>query len=165
MDQGRCHAPSRVSGNARRPPQPSQFAEEVRRGVAESNCARRIKRHPLGQGGTHRGIFTRKTNKQNLPANPLLVQGGESPIAPSCPRNEGSIISIDGKTVKLTHLNKVYWPEEKFHQARPGDLLPRHGALHAALLEGSSAVAEPPPERDSAARAFTRRTSSITRTG
>ncbi|MCI0423520.1 MAG: DNA ligase D [Acidobacteria bacterium] len=47
------------------------------------------------------------------PANPLPVQGGGNLIAPSLTRNAGAI-SVDGQTVKLTNLNKVYWPEEGF---------------------------------------------------
>ena len=41
-----------------------------------------------------------------------MSKEGETPSS-SCPQKRGSI-SIDGRTVKLTNLNKVYWPEEKF---------------------------------------------------
>jgi bifunctional non-homologous end joining protein LigD len=80
-------------------------------------------RPPLDKGGLQGG-FPRTTNIEKPPPdpllvqeggslskNPLLVQGGQSEL--KLPTKEG-VISIDGRTVKLTNLNKVYWPEEKF---------------------------------------------------
>jgi bifunctional non-homologous end joining protein LigD len=73
--------------------------------------AKESKRPPLDKGGLQGG-FPRATNKQKPPPNPLLVQGGGKAEL-KLPTKEGPI-PVDGRTVKLTNLNKVYWPEEKF---------------------------------------------------
>ena len=66
---------------------------------------------PLDKGGLQGG-FPRTNNKEKPLSDPLLVQGGGNAVL-KLPTKEG-VISIDGRAVKLTNLNKVYWPEEKF---------------------------------------------------
>jgi bifunctional non-homologous end joining protein LigD len=68
------------------------------------------KRPPLDKGGLQGGL-PRTTNKENPPPHPLLVQGGRKSDL-KLPAKDGSI-SIDGRTVKLTNLSKIYWPDEK----------------------------------------------------
>jgi bifunctional non-homologous end joining protein LigD len=66
----------------------------------------------LDKGGLQGGV-PRTNNKEKPPPDPLLVQGGGKTAELKLPTKEGSI-PVDGRTVKLTNLNKVYWPEEKF---------------------------------------------------
>jgi bifunctional non-homologous end joining protein LigD len=65
---------------------------------------------PLDKGDDKGG--SPRTNRKEMPSSsPHLVQGGRNSELKLL-KNEGDI-SIDGRTVKLTNLNKVYWPEEK----------------------------------------------------
>lgn len=67
-------------------------------------------RPPLDKGGLQGG-FARTNNKEKPPPSPLLVQGGGKAEL-KLPAKEGSV-PIDGRTVKFTNLNKLYWPDEK----------------------------------------------------
>src|SRR5262249_37877575 len=50
---------------------------------------------------------------RKTPAKALSQQTSQSPLAPGSTRVEGTI-SLDGNSVKLTNLNKVYFPDEGF---------------------------------------------------
>jgi bifunctional non-homologous end joining protein LigD len=67
---------------------------------------------PLDKGGLQGGVPP-KTNNLKPPPDLLLVQGEGKSNELKLPEKDG-VISIDGRTVKLTNLNKVYWPQEKF---------------------------------------------------
>ena len=49
-------------------------------------------------------------------------------------RRESVKAKIGGKLVRLTHLDKVYFPEPGLHQAPPAGLLPSGRGLHPAVL-------------------------------
>jgi bifunctional non-homologous end joining protein LigD len=67
---------------------------------------------PLDKRGLQGGASP-KTTSHKPPAAPLLVQEAGESNELKLPGKDG-VISIGGRTVKLTNLNKVYWPEEKF---------------------------------------------------
>lgn len=67
---------------------------------------------PLDKGGLQENALS-KRHSHKPPPDPLLVQGAGKQVGPKLTGNDGSI-SVNARTVKLTNLNKVYWPEEKF---------------------------------------------------
>ena len=89
-------------------------AKSVRRESTQGEPSNVVasKRPPLDKVGLQGGV-PRATNKEKPLPDSLLVQGGGKPAELKLPAKEGSI-PVDGRTVKLTNLNKVYWPEEKF---------------------------------------------------
>ena len=46
-------------------------------------------------------------------------------------------VEFDDKVVKLTNLNKLFWPKLGSHEARPDSVLPRRGAGAAPSPDGS----------------------------
>ena len=87
-------------------------AKSIRRKTADTLAKSESKeadRPTLDKAGIRGGSKPKTTKRKPLHDAPLVQGGGKIKLA-----GKGGSISVDGRTVTLTNLNKVYWPEEKF---------------------------------------------------